>query len=109
MGIKDKLFGFQCEKCRDNRTKRKTKGQYICSDCELKIKAESEIKRECPVCKKLMKKEVVDNLIIDCCVKHGVWLDKGELEHLASVTKSEESTARISGMCTGLIVGSALN
>lgn len=39
---------------------------------------------KCPVCHQLMtKRMVMDNMEIDFCEQHGVWLDAGELDQLA--------------------------
>ena len=41
--------------------------------------------RRCPVCKKVMQRKnykSVSGVIIDRCIKHGVWLDGGELKQL---------------------------
>ena len=110
MGIKDKLFGHKCSRCDENRTKRQDKdGRYICADCELEIKMEKEKKRICPICQAEMKKEIVEDIIIDRCSKHGVWLDKGELDHLKEIAEDNASSGHSSGFVVGLACGSAMN
>lgn len=42
---------------------------------------------ECPVCKERMKHERVDEVWVDICTEHGVWLDKGELDSLMEMSK----------------------
>ena len=37
---------------------------------------------DCPICLKSMKQQQLDNVTIDICELHGVWLDKGELHQL---------------------------
>ena len=41
-----------------------------------------ETKRACPVCAELMQSESRDDVTVDVCDAHGIWLDKGELEAL---------------------------
>lgn len=38
--------------------------------------------RACPVCAQPMQSESRDNVTVDFCDDHGIWLDKGELETL---------------------------
>ncbi len=44
--------------------------------------------RKCPVCNTTMKIESQNNIIIDCCPEHGVWLDGDELSGIISRTKN---------------------
>jgi len=45
----------------------------------------------CPRCSELMDKLVKEDVVIDICKKcGGMWVDKGELEKLAKITKEEK-------------------
>jgi len=100
------LFGEKCEFCRKNKTKRKNElGQYICADCELEQKADSEEKRKCPVDGTQMEKEIIEDIIIDRCPScKGVFLDAGEIDYLRELFGDSDSS---SGFATGLAVGIA--
>ncbi len=45
--------------------------------------------KTCPVCHKVMYPKEVKGIHIDICDQHGVFLDKGELQHLADEFKKE--------------------
>lgn len=81
-----KLFGERCERCErcgETRTKGEFEGLPTCDKCELKIQADREEKRACPMCAAAMNKSVVLNVIVDKCPScHGAWLDGGELDLL---------------------------
>ncbi len=44
--------------------------------------------RKCPVCAQTMQVEARDNVVIDACVDHGVWLDGDELEGMIGRAKN---------------------
>ncbi len=44
---------------------------------------------ECPVCSQGMQAKAVDDVKVDVCEEHGVWLDKGEIEALLESTKKK--------------------
>ncbi len=43
----------------------------------------------CPVCQKAMYEKELKGIHIDICDLHGVFLDRGELKHLAEEFKKE--------------------
>ncbi len=51
----------------------------------------SEQKRPCPVCRKLMEKVHAgpeeEPVLLDRCVKHGLWFDAGELQQILHSTE----------------------
>lgn len=51
---------------------------------------EEQSPRQCPVCQEEMDIETIEDVEIDVCVDHGVWLDNGELARLATIKKSRE-------------------
>ncbi|MBI2084617.1 MAG: zf-TFIIB domain-containing protein [Candidatus Aenigmarchaeota archaeon] len=42
---------------------------------------------ECPVCKQRMQVKTIEDVKVDVCESHGIWLDKGEVEALMEVAK----------------------
>jgi hypothetical protein len=48
---------------------------------------------DCPVCRKTMARvqfAQVSAVVVDVCARHGLWLDDGELERMASFLQSSE-------------------
>lgn len=43
----------------------------------------------CAICQKAMYEKEVKGILIDVCDLHGVWLDRGELNHLLHEFKQE--------------------
>ena len=80
------LFGDKCTRC-GRRTKHSYENVPTCEDCEqqlrLRLKAEAEEARKCPIDDAAMAKEIVMGIVIDRCPTcRGVWLDGGELEYM---------------------------
>jgi hypothetical protein len=44
--------------------------------------------RPCPICQKVMVAEQFDDIALDICRDHGVWLDSGELQTLIARARS---------------------
>lgn len=44
--------------------------------------------RPCPICDETMDIESIENLIVDQCDLHGLWLDADELEEMASAVRA---------------------
>lgn len=44
--------------------------------------------KSCPICHKEMSKDSLNGVIVDRCVSHGIWFDKGELETIVAFVKS---------------------
>ena len=80
------LFGDKCTRC-GRRTKHSYENVSTCEDCEqqllLRLEAEAEEARKCPIDAAAMAKEIVMGIVIDRCPScRGVWLDGGELEYM---------------------------
>ena len=74
------LFGETCVRCGEKRTRSEFEGFPTCTKCVLKIQANREQERKCPVDGDVMYKSVVHNVIVDRCgTCAGVWLDGDEL------------------------------
>lgn len=100
------LFGEKCFRCGNNRTSKSFEGVPTCEQCELKIKAGREESRRCPVDSNIMKKVVVNNVIIDRCEKcGGIWIDKGELELIKDAIDSSQGDRLGDGLLLGMLLG----
>ncbi len=73
----------------------------------------AEGRRPCPICGSMMAAEEHDNISIDLCAKHGVWLDLGELEKIVSKAKGisrrkglrAARDAKVRGRYEGVVFG----
>lgn len=80
--------GETCVRCGKRRTRMEFEGVPTCLDCELKLKAEREETLVCQHDGALMRKEVIQNVIVDRCSEcGGVWFDGGELEILGAALR----------------------
>ncbi len=80
--------GEPCSRCGSRRTSREFEGVVTCGECELAIKAEREDRMSCVHDGSLMRKEVIEGVIVDRCLDcGGVWFDGGELEVLSNVLR----------------------
>ena len=80
--------GETCARCGTRRTRRRFEGEPTCIECELALKAEREERLTCRHDGALMRKEVIEDVIVDRCPEcGGVWFDGGELEALSHVLR----------------------
>lgn len=70
----------------------------------------AEGNRPCPICGTKMASEKREGVLIDVCVDHGVWLDKGELESVLLRSRSDavKDAMRSAGQDRGFLLGYAL-
>jgi hypothetical protein len=100
------IFGEKCIRCGKKRTKSNFEGLPTCADCEVNIRAEREEKRCCPFDGAEMKKEVVQNVIVDRCSScGGVWLDPGELDLIKKAFEQGAGGQYAMGLVTGMAIG----
>ena len=55
-----------------------------------------ERKRKCPVCRRAMEKEFIgkaQTLLLDCCRRHGMWSDAGELNKILALSCTERHSS----------------
>ena len=79
------------------------KGLPTCVDCTLRLEAQKEHIRTCPLDNTKMKKEIISNIIIDRCNScGGVWLDSGELEIVRKAIEEGCYSKYILGLATGM-------
>jgi hypothetical protein len=84
----ERRAGETCARCGTRRTRRRFEGAATCTECELSIKAEREDLLTCRNDGALMRKEVIEDVIVDRCPEcGGVWFDGGELEVLGNVLR----------------------
>ena len=78
-------IGEECVRCGKRRTRTEFEGVPTCTDCELLLKASREETLRCHHDGAEMRKEVIQNVIVDRCPDcGGVWFDGGELEILGA-------------------------
>jgi len=81
----EESIGETCVRCGKRWTRTEFEGVPTCMDCELKLKAEREETLRCQHDGAEMRKEVIQNVIVDRCPEcGGVWFDGGELEILGA-------------------------
>lgn len=87
-GPEERRAGETCARCGSRRTRRRFEGLPTCTECELALKAEREERLTCRHDGALMRKEVIEDVIVDRCPEcGGVWFDGGELEVLGNVLR----------------------
>lgn len=92
-----------CVRCREHPSSEVLDGLPTCARCGSLIRAKSEALRTCPVDGTEMRKEVVQNLLIDRCpVCGGIWLDHDELEALLRVASEHADGGFLNGVLLGL-------
>lgn len=80
----ERRAGESCARCGSRRTRRRFEGVPTCTECELALKAEREERLTCRHDGAVMRKEVIEDVIVDRCPEcGGVWFDGGELETLS--------------------------
>ena len=101
------LFGEKCVRCGAQRTRQTYEGLPTCEACqsslEAKLRASEESARPCPNDGETMKKDVVENVVIDRCPRcGGVWLDGGELELIKGAIETGVADDVTRGLVRGL-------
>ncbi len=93
------LFGQKCARC-GHRHREVTDEAPSCVTCQeeirVKLQADSEATRSCPIDGARMTKEVAHVIVIDrCAACGGVWLDAGELEQIKDEVAAKTITAML--------------
>jgi hypothetical protein len=100
------IFGEKCVRCGRKRTRSEFEGLPTCKECELKVLADREHKRTCPVDGAQMEKRVVRNVVVDRCPScHGAWLDGDEICLIKGVLGQISDDRFATGLLLGLIIG----
>ena len=81
--MSEKTEAVRCVRCRENPSSELLDGLPTCQRCADLLRQKAEQTRVCPVDQTEMRKEVLQNLVIDRCPScGGIWLDHEELEVL---------------------------
>ncbi len=101
------LFGEKCVRCGAQRTRQTYEGLPTCEPCQealrAKLRAAEENPRRCPSDGQTMKKDVVENVVIDRCPGcEGVWLDGGELELIKDAIEAGVAEEITRGLVRGM-------
>jgi hypothetical protein len=100
----DQSAGETCVRCGRQRTHSQFEGVPTCSECELALKAEREETVSCQHDGSPMRKEVIQNVIVDRCPEcGGVWFDGGELEVLGTALRRVADYGMPSDLATDLL------
>ena len=92
-----------CVRCREHPSVEVLDGLPTCHHCGTAIRLKSESVRRCPVDGDTMRKEVIQNLLIDRCPScGGIWLDHDELEALLRLAAEREDRSFINGVILDL-------
>jgi Zn-finger nucleic acid-binding protein len=102
----DASMGETCVRCGNRRTRMEFEGVPTCMDCELKLKAEREETMRCHHDGGEMRKEVIQNVIVDRCPEcGGVWFDGGELDILGAAFRRAADFGMPAELASRLIHG----
>ena len=95
--------GTLCARCREQPSSEVMDGLPTCARCGALLRQKAEARRNCPVDGSEMRKEVVQNLIIDRCPAcGGIWLDHDELEALLRIAAEHDDDGFMNGVLLGL-------
>lgn len=105
MGLLKSMMGKKCARCGETRTWTHIENIPTCEACEIKLLAEREDKRTCPMCQAVMSKVVVQKVIVDRCPEgHGVWLDFNELNLIQLAMQEDADGQFANGMILGMML-----
>ena len=89
-----------------SKTRRLYNDKPTCGHCIAILEARHEEIRKCPVDNEEMKKEIIHNIILDCCPKcSGLWFDKNELESFEHLIRQVSSENLIHEIIKGIASG----
>lgn len=92
-----------CVRCREHPSSEVLDGLPTCHRCGDLIRMKAEVHRTCPVDGTEMRKEVIQNLLIDRCPAcGGIWLDHDELEALLRLASERSGEGFLNGVLLGL-------
>lgn len=92
-----------CVRCREHPSAEELDGLPTCVRCGELIRLKAETHRICPVDGTEMRKEVLQNLLIDRCPScGGIWLDHDELEALLRLASERSGEGFLNSVLLGL-------
>jgi hypothetical protein len=99
------IYGENCHRC-GQKTRRIQNEEPTCGHCIAIIESRHEEIRQCPVDSTNMKKEIIQNIILDRCPKcSGIWFDKGEFESFEQLIKQVSNELMIHEIIKGIAKG----
>lgn len=99
------IYGENCHRCKQ-KTRRARKNKPTCGHCIAILDSRHEEIRNCPVDNNKMKKEIIQNIILDRCPKcSGLWFDKNEIEAFEELINKVSNDAIIHKIIKGITQG----
>jgi len=99
------IYGENCHRCR-RKTRRIYKHEPTCGHCIAVLESRHETKRKCPIDSIDMKKEIIQNIILDRCPKcSGIWFDSDELESFQNLMKQLSNQITIHKIIKDIVEG----
>ena len=98
------LPAMLCVRCREQPAAGEHEGLPACPRCADLLRNRGDTARSCPVDGEELRKEVLENLVVDRCPAcGGIWLDHEELEALLRlVAERDEDGAFMNAVLLGL-------
>lgn len=102
--MSDQGSAEHCARCREHPASEVLDGMPTCERCAGLLRVKAEKIHTCPVDQSELRKEVIQNLIIDRCPEcGGIWLDHDELEALLRLAADRsDDEGFLGGMLLGL-------
>ena len=102
--MSEQAAGEYCVRCREQAASEVLDGLPTCTRCADLLRVKAEKAHRCPVDDAEMRKEVIQNLVIDRCPQcGGIWLDHDELEALLRLAADRsDDEGFLGGMLLGL-------
>ena len=92
-----------CVRCRERPSSQVVNGLPTCAPCAELIRQKTKVERACPADGKAMRKEIVQNIILDRCPEcGGVWLEHDELEALLRIAAEQDDEGFMNAVLLGL-------
>jgi len=99
------IYGENCHRC-NQKTRRTRKNEPTCGHCIAILDSRHEEIRNCPVDNNKMKKEIIQNIILDRCPNcSGLWFDKNEIEAFEELINKVSNDAIIHKIIKGITQG----
>ena len=91
-----------CVRCREQPSSEVMDGLPTCARCAELIRQKAAIRRACPVDGTEMRKEIVQNILLDRCPDcGGIWLEHDELEALLRVAAEHSDEGFMNAVLLG--------
>lgn len=92
-----------CVRCRERPSSEVMGGLPTCARCAELVREKTKVRRTCPVDGTEMRKETVQNILLDRCPDcGGVWLDHDELSALLRIAAEHTDEGFMNAVLLGL-------